>query len=170
MAWLSRAVVCGFVLDTASFLAEDLILEVGTSDFSASGVRIVASRQLRVGQEVCVRMGGSAGLAVSAQGHVVRCRPMNSESRSKKCNWGIAFLADDVRVLRQHHVFELLKKQPAFSTTSAILVSAHPLELLWWFSGLSKDVRTVLVGTANTSVIKEMQRMNPTRTVTMWDS
>lgn len=168
VAWLSRAVVCGVILDTASFLAEDLILEVGTSDFSVSGVRIVASRQLRVGQEVCVRMGGSTGLAVSAQGKVVRCRPMSSEPRSNKCNWGIAFSAADARVLRQHQVFELLKKRPEFSTTSAILVSAHPLELLWWFSRLSKDVRTVLVGTTDSLVINQMRKMCPARTVLAW--
>lgn len=167
--WHSRAVLCGVTsYDGQKGSAENLLLEVCTNNVSASGVRIIGSRLLRVGLKVCVRMGRLSGLAVSAQGRVVRCisgkaKSIETPQEESPCNWGIAFAPRDAKALRRHRVFEF--ERDVNSKTSAVLVSADVLELFWWFSRLSKDVRVVFVATSDERVLQQMRKMAPVRVV-----
>jgi hypothetical protein len=104
-------------------------------------------------------MALDSGLAISAEGQVARaCRG------DERCEWGIAFDRVDADDLARHRIFEtvdMLERQP----DCVVLVSSHPLELVWWFARLPPEQRRVFVGTSDPLVLERLRAMDPARDV-----
>ena len=139
------------------------LYEVVTKDVSASGALIVGPQLLRVGQSALFRIGANSGLSISTQGRIVRKGKVGG---TKKSEWGVAFDEGSIAMLKQYSVFESqLTTKAGASQTTAVIISEHPLELFWWLSQLSAEVRTVFVGTNSTGVLEQMRKASPTRDI-----
>lgn len=136
------------------------IYEVSTRDMSEGGALILGSRQLRVGQETLFRVGTGSGLVLSLRGQVVRRG--NPCASPHACEWGIQFNDADAKLLRQHSVLA-----PEFSSTMysqshmAAIVSTDHLEMFWWLTQLSSEIREVLVSTNDLELLQRLRNEAP---------
>jgi hypothetical protein len=107
-------------------------------------------------------MGVCDGLAVSAHGTIARKGSDRSNGNSKR-EWGIQFDLGAVETFERYCVFDEFSSAHLGST--AVLISDHPLELVWWFVRLLDNVHTVLIGTDDELVVRRLEKMNRSKKV-----
>ncbi len=136
------------------------IFEVSTRDLSEGGALILGSRQIKVGQQTLFRVGTGNGLVLSLRGKIVRRgKPCASPHA---CEWGIQFDEADAALLRLHSVLEPEFSQTMFNqSTLAAIVSTNHLEMFWWLSQLSSEIREVLVSTNDSALLMRLRKEAP---------
>ncbi len=137
------------------------VLQTSTKDMSDTGACVLSGPFLQLGQHTQIRVGTSAGLAISVAGRVVRCRGANG-GQSGTCEWGIAFDDSDAALLKRYEVFEKgFQRALAKHHSTAAIITRDPRETLHWLRRLPPTVSKVLIPRTSPRFLYRLRQQLP---------